>query len=175
MALFTSHASLQATATAIRSQLQADGIKVLAQGLDGSPAQLLRRFLDAPQAGLLGTSSFWEGVDLAGDVLKVLLVSRLPFSVPTDPVFAARSELYENAFNQYAVPQAILRLRQGFGRLIRTKTDRGVAIILDKRITSRSYGKAFLSSLPETAYADCALQELKNVVGDWLAVASTVR
>ena len=175
MALFTSHASLQATAKAIRSQLQAKGIRVMAQGLDGSPAQLLRRFLDDPKAVLLGTSSFWEGVDLAGDVLKVLLVSRLPFSVPTDPVFAARSELYESSFNQYAVPQAILRLRQGFGRLIRTKTDRGVAIILDKRISSRGYGKAFLSSLPETAYADCALQDLKNVVGDWLTVTSTVR
>ena len=80
-----------------------------------------------------------------------------------------------NPVVEYQLPEAILKFRQGFGRLIRTKTDRGVAIILDKRISSRGYGKSFLSSLPETAYADCALQDLKHVVVDWLAVASTVR
>ena len=92
-------------------------------------------------------SASWEGVDLAGESLKVLLVARLPFSVPSEPLFEARSELYEDPFNQYAVPQAILRLRQGFGRLIRTKTDKGVAIILDRRVLSRGYGKG-LPQLP---------------------------
>ena len=137
MARFTSHASLQATAEAIRGDLQARGFNVLPQGVDGPPHRLLQTFLDNPRSVLLGTASFWEGVDLAGDSLKVLLLARLPFSVPTEPVFEARSDLYENSFMEYAVPQAILRLRQGFGRLIRTRTDRGVVIILDKRTVSR--------------------------------------
>ena len=170
MALFTSHASLQATASAIRGDLQARGITVLAQGIDGPPPQLMRRFLDDPRSVLLGTASFWEGVDLAGESLKALLVARLPFSVPTEPVFAARSDLYEEPFNQYAVPQAVLRLRQGFGRLIRTKTDRGVAVILDRRITSRAYGKAFLNSLPPVSFKTCSLHLLADEIKDWLRV-----
>ena len=91
-----------------------------------------------------------------------------PFNVPSEPVFAARSELYENSFNQYAVPQAILRLRQGFGRLIRTKTDKGVAIILDKRIVSRRYGKTFLKSLPPGTLKTCALYELDDEIKRWI-------
>ena len=170
MALFTSHASLQATAASVRAGLQARGITVLAQGIDGTPPQLVRRFLDDPASLLLGTVSFWEGVDLAGESLKVLLVARLPFSVPSDPLFEARSELYEDPFNQYAVPQAILRLRQGFGRLIRTKTDKGVAIILDRRVLSRRYGKAFLSSLPDVTLKVGSLDQLSNDIRAWVGV-----
>ena len=168
MALFTSHASLQATAAAVRGHLQANGITVLAQGVDGTPRQLVRRFLDDPKSVLLGTSSFWEGVDLAGEALKVLLVARLPFSVPTEPVFAARSELYENPFNEYALPQAILRLRQGFGRLIRSKSDKGVAVILDRRVLSRRYGKALLDSLPPVTLRTCPLRQLQDEIERWL-------
>ena len=168
MALFTSHASLQAASAAIRGNLQARGLTVLAQGIDGSPAQLVRRFLEDPSSVLLGTASFWEGVDLPGESLKVLLVTRLPFSVPSEPVFAARSELYEDPFNSFAVPQAILRLRQGFGRLIRTKTDRGVAVILDQRIVSRRYGKAFLDSLPPVTTRTCNLQNLGDEIRGWI-------
>ena len=170
MALFTSHASLQATSAGIREDLQAQGFDVLAQGIDGTPHQLLRRFVENPRSALLGTSSFWEGVDLAGDTLKVLLVARLPFAVPTEPVFTARSELYEDSFSEYAVPQAILRLRQGFGRLIRTKADRGVAIILDRRIVSRRYGKSFLDSLPPVTVKTCNLQQLSHEIRGWLEV-----
>ena len=170
MALFTSHAALQATASAVRGDLQARGITVLAQGMDGSPQQIVRRFLDDPASVLLGTASFWEGVDLPGDSLKVLLVARLPFSVPTEPVFAARSEHYEDPFYEYAVPQSVLRLRQGFGRLIRTKSDRGVAIILDRRIVSRRYGKAFIDSLPPATMKSCDLHELGEQVKSWIAV-----
>jgi len=169
MALFTSYAGLQATASAVREDLQSRGITVLAQGTDGTPRQLVQRFMENPKSVLIGTASFWEGVDLPGDVLKVLLVTRLPFSVPTDPVFAARSELYENSFMEYAVPQAILRLRQGFGRLIRTKSDRGVAVLLDKRLVSRRYGKSFLNSLPPAKFASCQLHELDSVITDWMA------
>ena len=169
MALFTSHASLQATARAIRGNLQARGFDVLAQGIDGTPHRLVQSFLDNPHSVLLGTASFWEGVDLAGESLKMLLVARLPFSVPTEPVFQARSELYEDSFNEYAVPQAILRIRQGFGRLIRTKTDRGVVSILDRRVLSRGYGKAFLRALPPVSFETCGLLELGDKVRGWLA------
>ena len=168
MALFTSHASIRATAKAVRADLLARGINVLAQGIDGRPAQLLRRFLAEPGSLLLGTSSFWEGVDLAGESLKVLLVLRLPFSVPTDPLFEARSELYSDPFNEYAVPQAVLRLRQGFGRLIRTRTDRGVAVILDRRITSRRYGREFLASLPDVELRRGSLHSLSANIREWM-------
>ena len=168
MALFTSHASLQSTSRALKGSLEAQGFEVLAQGVDGTPHQLVRRFVENPKSVLLGTASFWEGVDLAGDVLKVLLVARLPFSVPTDPVFSARSELYDRAFDEYAVPQAILRLRQGFGRLIRTSRDRGVAVILDKRAVSRRYGRAFLDSLPPATRRTPALYELPGEIRRWL-------
>ena len=167
MALFTSYASLNEAAASIRGNLRAHGLDVLAQGADGTPHQVLNRFLKTPESVLLGTASFWEGVDLAGESLKVLVVTRLPFNVPSEPVFAARSELYEDPFNEYAVPQAILRLRQGFGRLIRTKQDRGVVLILDRRILSRSYGKAFLESLPSVSVASCGLSDLQDTIRDW--------
>jgi DNA polymerase-3 subunit epsilon/ATP-dependent DNA helicase DinG len=106
-------------------------------------------------------------VDFPGDFLKVLLVMRLPFSVPTEPVFAARSELYENPFNEYAVPHAILRLRQGFGRLIRTKTDRGVVVIMDRRVVSRRYGRAFLDSLPPMSTRPCRIDTMRDEMRGW--------
>ncbi len=168
MALFTSHASLRTTARAIRGRLSTRGIGVLAQGLDGSPQQLVRRFLENPETVLLGTASFWEGVDLAGESLQALLVARLPFNVPTEPVFEARSEQFENAFMQYALPQAILRLRQGFGRLIRTKTDRGAAVILDSRLVSRRYGRLFVDSLPPATRKRVPLYDLGGAVTRWL-------
>jgi len=164
MALFTSYGALRRAAAGIGDELQAQGISLLTQGAGSSPDRLVRRFMDNPKAVLLGTASFWEGVDLAGDALSVLIVARLPFSVPTDPVFEARSELYDNSFMQYAVPQAILRLRQGFGRLIRTSDDRGVVAILDSRVLSTRYGGAFLRSLPPASQQKCRLAELGDVI-----------
>lgn len=164
MALFTSYGALRRAAAGIGDELQAQGISLLTQGAGSSPDRLVRRFMDNPKAVLLGTASFWEGVDLAGDALSVLIVARLPFSVPTDPVFEARSELYDNSFMQYAVPQAILRLRQGFGRLIRTSEDRGVVAILDSRVLSTRYGGAFLRSLPPASRQKCRLGELGGVI-----------
>ena len=168
MALFTSHAALQETARAIRGGLQSHGIDVLAQGVDGSPHRLVESFLDSPRSVLLGTGSFWEGVDLAGEALKVVLLARLPFTVPTEPVFAARSELFEDPFDEYAVPQAILRTRQGFGRLIRTSTDKGVVVILDRRVVSRRYGEAFLRSLPPVTLEKGKLHQLPEQIRSWI-------
>ena len=168
MALFTSYASLRETAEAMRATMKSQGIELLVQGNDGSPDQIIRRFRENPESIILGTASFWEGIDLAGDSLQALVVMRLPFNVPTEPVFEARSEHYDNPFMEYALPQAILRLRQGFGRLIRTKTDRGVAIILDRRVISRRYGSLFLRSLPPASRKRCKLDELGDEVRQWL-------
>lgn len=168
MALFTSYAALRATADAIRAPLTRSGIQVLAQGSDGSPMRIADRFIENPRSVLLGTSSFWEGVDFAGDALTVLIVARLPFSVPSDPVFQARGERYDNSFNEYAVPQAIIRFRQGFGRLIRTSRDRGVAVVLDSRITGRRYGREFIKSLPKMRVTDGKGRGVSNTIKRWL-------
>jgi DNA polymerase-3 subunit epsilon/ATP-dependent DNA helicase DinG len=171
MGLFTSHASLQATRSGIKDSLEGDGFRVLAQGVDGPPRALLETFLKEPKSVLLGTASFWEGVDIPGGALKALVVARLPFNVPTEPVFAARSQLFEDPFNQYAVPQSVLRFRQGFGRLIRGEEDRGVVVVLDQRIISRRYGRVFLDSIPECTVSKGSLRELSREVERWLAVA----
>ena len=143
LVLFTSHNALQTTYRAIKPQLERAGILVLGQRIDGNPRQLLDRFRANPRAMLLGTSSFWEGVDVVGEALSALVITKLPFAVPTDPVFAARSERFEDPFLGYAVPGAILRFKQGFGRLIRSAEDRGVCVILDRRVLSKRYGRAF--------------------------------
>ncbi len=172
MALFTSHAALRAAAETARAALEGDDIRVLAQGVDGAPAALIEEFLGNPKALLLGTASFWEGVDLAGDVLTVLVLTRLPFDVPTEPVFAARSEGYEEPFKEYAVPQAVLRFRQGFGRLIRTASDRGVVAVLDRRLTARSYGRLFLNSLPQCTVEQPQLRDMPGIVRRWLSAGA---
>ena len=169
LGLFTSHAALQATRSGIRSELEGAGIRTLAQGVDGTPRSLMDAFLHNPESVLLGTASFWEGVDISGGALKALVVARLPFNVPTDPVFAARSEMFEDAFNQYAVPQAVLRFRQGFGRLIRGEEDRGVVVVLDSRVRSRPYGRAFQESLPNCTVRQPTLRELPQEIAKWIA------
>jgi ATP-dependent DNA helicase DinG len=113
---------------------------------------LLRRFREQGDAVLVGTASFWEGVDVPGRALRGLLLSRIPFRVPTEPVTAAQCEAIEanggDAFAEYMVPHAALRLKQGFGRLIRTATDRGAVVLCDPRVLRKSYGRALLSGLP---------------------------
>jgi DNA polymerase-3 subunit epsilon/ATP-dependent DNA helicase DinG len=168
MVLFTSHSALQSTYRAIKRPLEADGILVLGQRLDGNPRQLVERLKNQSQAVLLGTNSFWEGVDVVGDALSLLVISKLPFSVPSDPVFAARSEEFDDPFNQYAVPQAILRFKQGFGRLIRSSSDRGVCAVLDRRIVSRRYGGAFVRSLPQCTLEIGAASSLPAQAERWL-------
>ncbi len=169
LALFTSHASLRRTAQAIRGAVEAEGLRVLAQGVDGSPAQIMRSFGASTDGIILGTSSFWEGVDLSDGALKALVIARLPFNVPTDPIFSARSEGYEEPFTQYAIPQAALRFRQGFGRLIRSSEDRGSIVVADKRIISRSYGKIFLRSLPPVTFKRPTLSSVADEAALWAA------
>jgi DNA polymerase-3 subunit epsilon/ATP-dependent DNA helicase DinG len=168
LALFTSHAALRGAYNALRPALEAEGLQVLGQGLDGPPHQLLEEFARHPETLLLGTASFWEGVDISGGGLKVLVLARLPFHVPTDPLFAARAELFENSFAQFAVPQAVLRFRQGFGRLIRSRSDRGAVVVLDRRLLSRPYGRAFLQSIPPCTMREVDLRGVAAEVGGWL-------
>jgi Rad3-related DNA helicase len=168
LVLFTSHSAVRATYRAIQRPLEDSGIMVLGHNIDGSRKQLLERFKSNPRTVLLGTSSFWEGIDVVGDALSVLVIAKLPFSVPTDPVFAARSEGFEDPFLQYSVPQAILKFKQGFGRLIRSKSDRGVVAVLDRRVLSKRYGQAFLDSLPDCTIKKGLCANLPDAVADWL-------
>ncbi|MCG2767850.1 MAG: DEAD/DEAH box helicase family protein [Anaerolineae bacterium] len=166
--LFTSYSQLRATYRAMSKELENDGIILYGQSLDGSRRQLLENFKATPKAVLLGTRSFWEGVDVVGSALSCLVIARLPFSVPSDPVFAARAETFEDPFSQYAVPETILRFRQGFGRLIRSKDDRGVVVVLDRRIITKSYGPEFIRSLPECTVHKGTLANLPAMAARWI-------
>jgi ATP-dependent DNA helicase DinG len=168
LVLFTSHAHLHATADAIRLQLDQSGITVLEHGVS-SRNRLLREFRSGRKAVLLGTGTFWEGIDLPGQMLSCLLIVRLPFAVPTDPLVSARSSFYENPFYEYTVPDAVLRLRQGFGRLIRRADDRGVVVLLDSRAWRKSYGAAFLDALPTCTIRHAPLMNVGETISQWLA------
>ena len=113
---------------------------------------LLEKFRDTPNAVLFATSSFWQGVDVRGEQLSCVIIDKLPFAVPTDPIVAARSRFIDEnggkSFFDYSVPQAVISLKQGIGRLIRSSTDRGVIAILDPRLRTKGYGRDFLNSLP---------------------------
>ena len=169
LVLFTSYGALNGVYEKIKAPLEAEGILVLGHGIDGSPRQMLAALRENPRTVLLGTASFWEGVDVIGEALSLLVIARLPFAVPSDPIYQARSALYDDPFEQYAVPNAILRFRQGFGRLIRSKTDRGVLMVLDRRLRARAYGDTFLRSLPRCTLRELASREVAGAVEAWLA------
>jgi DNA polymerase-3 subunit epsilon/ATP-dependent DNA helicase DinG len=175
LVLFTSHSQLRSAWQAIQGPLAAQGILVLGHGVDGAPRrQLLSTFKTNAKTVLLGASSFWEGIDVVGDALSVLVITRLPFAVPSDPIVAARGELYDDPFNQFSLPQAILKFRQGFGRLIRSQTDRGVVVILDRRVVSKTYGKQVLKSLPDCTVRTSSVAEVPRLARAFLAEGSKV-
>ncbi len=160
--LFTSHAALRRVATMLRGTI-GNRWPLLVQG-EAPRDLLLRRFRDLGNAILLGTDSFWEGVDVPGRSLRALILAKVPFKVPSEPVTAARLEVLEargtDGFNHYLLPLAALKLKQGFGRLIRTATDVGVVVLLDQRVVTRRYGEVLLSSLPPA----------ERVVAPWVQV-----
>jgi DNA polymerase-3 subunit epsilon/ATP-dependent DNA helicase DinG len=170
LVLFTSFQQLRATADAVRTPLERQGVSLFQHG-QSSRYRLLREYRQAEQAVLLGTRSFWEGIDLPGEELTCLLIARLPFAVPNDPLVAARSAEFEDPFGEYTVPDAVLRFRQGFGRLIRRAADRGVVVLLDSRAWRKDYGSAFLDSLPECTVRRAPLQNLGREVRSWLGRA----
>lgn len=169
--LFTSYALMNWMAKELRDQLSALGMTVFVQG--ELPRSLtIDRFKAAPSPVLFGTDSFWEGVDVPGEALSCVVLTKLPFSVPDDPVFQARCERIQargrNPFMHYAVPQAAIKFKQGFGRLIRTSEDRGAVVVLDRRIVEKAYGKVFLGSLPGytlvTGDQETILEAIRTVV-----------
>jgi DNA polymerase-3 subunit epsilon/ATP-dependent DNA helicase DinG len=166
--LFTSHRQLREVHTALKHRVDLDEILILGQGIDGQRRHLLKSFEESERPLLLGTSSFWEGIDIPGERLSCVVVVRLPFPVPSEPVYAARAEQVREPFTQLALPQAALRLKQGFGRLIRRSTDRGAVVILDHRILGRDYGRAFLDILPPASRFVGPAEEIPGQVGLWL-------
>jgi Rad3-related DNA helicase/DNA polymerase III epsilon subunit-like protein len=168
LVLFTSHRQLRDVHTALKHRVDLDEVLILGQGIDGQRRQVLKSFEEAERPLLLGTASFWEGIDVPGERLSCVIMVRLPFPVPSEPVYAARAEQVRDSFAQLALPQAALRLKQGFGRLIRRSTDRGAVVILDNRILGRDYGKAFLDVLPPASRFVGPAAEIADRVGEWL-------
>ncbi|PYJ60856.1 MAG: ATP-dependent helicase [Verrucomicrobia bacterium] len=151
--LFTSYRDMQQVAGAMEKFFVEKNMNLLMQGAGVPRSKLLEQFKSTPRSVLFGTDSFWGGVDVPGEALSNVIITRLPFAVPDHPLIEAKLELIEerggDAFTEYSLPEAILKLRQGVGRLIRTKSDRGIIVILDNRIVTRPYGRAFLAALPK--------------------------
>jgi ATP-dependent DNA helicase DinG len=168
LVLFTSHQQLRDVADRLRVRTSHSDLTVLAQNVDGTRRQLLAQFQDDPRSVLLGSSSFWEGIDVPGDALSCVVIVRLPFRVPSDPLQLARSAMLADPFGQLALPEAVLRLKQGFGRLIRRQSDRGAVVLMDHRIANRTYGGAFLDALPRAAVHLGTCQEMAPAIAQWL-------
>ena len=168
LVLFTSYAQLKRTSNDIQPELSKYGITVFEQGEGVSPSALLKTFRNTEKAVLLGTRSFWEGVDIQGDALSVVVIAKLPFDVPSDPIVAARAATFENSFGEYSLPEAILKFRQGFGRLIRSNTDKGLVIIMDNRINTKRYGQDFINSIPRCTRTSGSVHDLPRLAEHWL-------
>jgi DNA polymerase-3 subunit epsilon/ATP-dependent DNA helicase DinG len=168
LVLFTSYDQLKRTSHSISPFLGRSGIHIYEQGEGASANTLLENFRLDDHAVLFGTKAFWEGVDVPGEALSVLIIVKLPFDVPSDPIVAARSETFDDPFSEYSLPEAILRFRQGFGRLIRTQSDRGVVVIFDRRVMSKRYGRLFTDSLPTCTTKIGTVSELPQLAVKWL-------
>jgi ATP-dependent DNA helicase DinG len=151
--LFTSYRDMQQVSGAMEKFFATEDMNILVQGGGAPRNKLLEQFKSTPRSVLFGTDSFWGGVDVPGEALSNVIITRLPFSVPDHPLIEAKLELIEerggDPFTEYSLPEAILKLRQGVGRLIRTKSDRGIIVILDNRIVTKPYGRAFMHALPK--------------------------
>ena len=156
--LFTSYQAMRYCADALRGTFAERNWRLLVQGEDGRRDQILRIFREDINSVLFGTDSFWTGVDVPGEALSNVIVTKLPFAVPSHPLIAARMKEIEqtgkSSFAEYSLPEAVLKFRQGVGRLIRSREDRGIVVILDRRVISRGYGSLFLKTLPYRVIVD---------------------
>jgi ATP-dependent DNA helicase DinG len=158
----------------LKERLKEANVTVLGHGVDSSSrSKLTKQFRALTSCILLGTSSFWEGVDIPGEDLSCLAIVRLPFVPPNHPLVEARNqqlqEQRKNPFMELSVPQAVIRFKQGFGRLVRTSSDRGVVLVYDRRIVDARYGRMFLRSLPEVTTLRMPTDELLPAISEWLA------
>ncbi|WHZ56281.1 ATP-dependent DNA helicase DinG [Metabacillus hrfriensis] len=170
LVLFTAYDMLKKTNLLLKADSSLEDFMIMGQG-GGSISKLTKNFRQFDQAILLGTSTFWEGMDFPGDELTTLIIVRLPFSPPDDPVVAAKCEQItkqgENAFYNYSLPEAILKFKQGFGRLIRTERDKGLLFVFDKRIIEAKYGRHFIASLPSIDVHVETMERLHNEIVRW--------
>ena len=168
LVLFTSYSTMNHVADQVRSALNDQGLKLKVQRSDGSPADVAQALRVEPHTVVFGVSSLWTGVDIRGENLSLLIICKMPFEYPFHPVHAARSEQYANPFRDFALPLALLRLRQGFGRLIRSRSDRGVCVILDPRVATKSYSRDVRRSLPRRI-EQASVEEIAANVRTFLA------
>jgi ATP-dependent DNA helicase DinG len=163
--LFTSYRQMETLYEALEGSLP---YPLMIQGKGGGKSRLLEEFKMTKNAVLFATASFWQGVDVKGEALSAVIIDKLPFQVPSDPLVAARSAHIQseggNPFSEYQVPNAILRLKQGFGRLIRSANDRGILAVLDNRISTKSYGRLFMESLPDYEVTE-SIEDLVEFMG----------
>ncbi len=173
LVLFTSHKLLRETYYRIKPLLDEVDICVLGQSIDGGRTKLVNEFHQNKRSVLFGAFSFWEGIDLPGNALVNVIIVKLPFAPPSDPVLEARSEkmatLGQNSFYRLSLPNAVIRFKQGFGRLIRSEQDRGAVVILDKRIIEKRYGRIFLNSLPIKSHMRGSIDEIRQKLTAWLS------
>jgi len=165
MALFTAHAILNAVYHALRRKPGGKELPLFAQGFGSSRYGLIKGMSSVENGILLGTNSFWEGVDLPGDLLEILIITKLPFDVPSEPIIKAYSDMIKeqggNSFLEYSIPECVMKFRQGFGRLIRTTTDDGIFIVLDERIITKRYGQHFRDAIPVPFTIFSQIEELE--------------
>ena len=171
LVLFTSYEMMHRVADCARDPLAAAGIQLLVQGEGLSRESMTTALRESSRTVLFGAQSFWEGVDVAGEALSCVVIARLPFQTVGDPIVEARSEKIDreggSSFRDYAVPEAVIRFRQGFGRLIRTKRDRGVVVVTDPRIVTKNYGAFFRKSIPTSVHTVTELPDLLSRVTDF--------
>ena len=174
LVLFTSHDALRRVEARVRAPLTERGIRLHAQGVDGGHRQVRAGFREQGPAVLLGAASFWEGVDFPGEELEILLMARLPFLVPTDPLVEAMGERLQaegqDPFRAFQLPEAMIRFRQGFGRLIRRVTDRGLFAVIDPRLQSRNYGARFQRAVGVPFRVVPGWEELAAEAESWFQV-----
>lgn len=171
LALFTAYSHLGEVYKRLQENLRTSPTTVLGQLIDGTPEQVLERFRQAERVILLGVAALWEGIDLPGKELELLFICRLPFAVPTDPVTSARIEQLEKKglepFANFSLPDAVLKFKQGFGRLIRTQHDQGIFVILDNRVVKKSYGRFFVEALPVDLEISADRASFLEIVSSW--------